>query len=147
MNGEKPESSVENLGNLDEAALKALADFRLALRRFLADSEAVTSSTGVTSQQYQAMLVIRTQPGGIIAIKDLAEQMLLAPNGAVQLVDRLAGGGLVERRGSPRDRRSVLVNLTDAGGALVRRLAAAHLPELRKRAPLLVESLRLLKDL
>ena len=47
----------------DLALYAGLAGFRFALRRFLAFSEAVTSAAGVTSSQYQAMLVIGTQSG------------------------------------------------------------------------------------
>ena len=47
---------AEDHQELDEAAYLGLAEFRLSLRRFLAFSDAITSATGVTSRQYQAML-------------------------------------------------------------------------------------------
>ena len=98
-----------NAARLDASGYEELADFRLALRRFLAFSDAVTHEAGVTSGQYQALLVIKTHSAGAIMIRELAEQMLLQHHGAVQLVDRLARAGLVVRRHSPTDRRSVLV--------------------------------------
>jgi DNA-binding MarR family transcriptional regulator len=124
---------------------EGLAGFRLALRRFLAFSEVAARAAGVTSQQYQAMLAIKTQPGGLILIKDLADHMLIRHNGAVQLVDRLVAAGLAERRSAPGDRRAVLVALTDQGEEAVSLLATAHLPELLKHETLLADSLKRLR--
>ena len=110
---------------LDASLYEGLAGFRYALRRFLAFSEAVTSAAGVTSQQYQALLVIKIGPGGATMIKDLADQMLLQHHGAVQLIDRLVRAGLVERRHSPTDGRSVLVAMTAKGESLLEQLASS----------------------
>jgi DNA-binding MarR family transcriptional regulator len=124
---------------------EGLAGFRLALRRFLAFSEVTASAAGVTSQQYQAMLAIKTHPGAEILIKDLADQLLIRHNGAVQLVDRLVAAGLAERRTAPGDRRSVLVTLTEKGEDVLATVAAAHVPELLKHATLLADSLKRLR--
>jgi DNA-binding MarR family transcriptional regulator len=124
-----------------------LAAFRLALRRFLAFSETVTAAAGVTAQQYQALLVIKTRSDGSIMIRDLAEQMLLQPHGAVQMVDRLVASGLAERSHSPTDGRSVLVSLTANGSATLERLAALHVKALLEQKPLLAQSLRRLREI
>jgi DNA-binding MarR family transcriptional regulator len=134
-------------GRSDLPLYEGLAGFRLALRRFLAFSEAASREAGITPGQYQALLVIKTHPGGAIMIRELADQMLLQHHGAVQLVDRLARAGLVSRRPSRVDRRSVLVGLTAKGGALLRRLATVHQRELLRHEPLLAESLRRLRQI
>jgi DNA-binding MarR family transcriptional regulator len=130
---------------LDTSLYDGLAEFRYALRQFLAFSEAVTREAGVTSQQYQALLVIKTHPDGAIMIKDLADQMLLQHNGAVQLIDRLVNADLVERRQAPTDGRSVLVAMTGKGSRLLEQLATNHFKELLKQEPLLAESLKRLR--
>jgi DNA-binding MarR family transcriptional regulator len=132
---------------LDDSAYEGLAGFRQAMRRFLAFSETKLKTAGITSQQYQAMLVIRVHPGRIAMIGDLAREMLLRPNGAVQLVDRLVDAGLVERRQSSTDRRSVLVALTIKGANLLQTLAADHLQGMLQQEKLLAESLKRLKHL
>lgn len=124
---------------------EGLAGFLLALRRFLAFSEGVASVSGVTNQQYQAMLAIKTQPGGVAQIKDFADQMLIRHNGAVQLADRLVAADLVERRNAPDDRRGVLLALTEKGERTLATLAAAHLPKLREHESLLADSLKQLR--
>ncbi len=132
---------------LDPSLYEGLAKFRYALRQFLAFSEAETHEAGVTPQQYQALLVIKTHPEGAIMVRELADQMLLQHHGAVQLIDRLVRAKLVERRQPPTDRRSVLVTMTHKGAKLLERLACNHIRELLKHEPLLAESLRRLRHM
>ncbi|MEZ2126735.1 MULTISPECIES: MarR family winged helix-turn-helix transcriptional regulator [unclassified Sinorhizobium] len=113
----------------------------------MAFSEAALTQAEVTSQQYQALLVIKASAAGKIMIRELAEQMLLQHNGAVQLVDRLAAAGLVQRIPSPEDKRSVLIGLTPAGEKLVESLARTHLQGMLENEPLLAESLAQLRHL
>jgi DNA-binding MarR family transcriptional regulator len=130
---------------LDPQSLRGLADFRVALRQFLAASEVISQGAGVTQQQYQALLAIRTWDAAAMTMKDLAEQLLLTHHAAVQLVNRLSVAGLAARAPSPGDRRSVLLSLTPAGEALVDRLASEHLREMRRQGPLLAQALRRLR--
>jgi len=132
---------------MESLVYHGLARFRFALRCFLSYSEAVTAEAGVTAQQYQALLAIRTHGGNGMMVRDLAEQLLLKHHGAVQLVDRMAQAGLVERAHSAADRRSVMLSLTPQGATTLARLAQLHLHELLKQAPLLGESLQLLTQL
>jgi DNA-binding MarR family transcriptional regulator len=132
---------------LDRDRYEGLAGFRLALRRFLATSEVLCREAGVTPQQYQAMLAIKTRPGETLAMKDLAEQLLLTPHAAVQLVDRLARAGLARRKPSTEDRRSVCIELTEVGEGLLDKVATAHLQEMLRQEPQLSASLKRLKQL
>ncbi|HEY3888132.1 MAG TPA: MarR family transcriptional regulator [Caulobacteraceae bacterium] len=124
-----------------------LAGFRYALRRFLAASEAISRRAGVTQQQYQAMLILRTGPSKAMTVKTLSEQLLLTHHAAVQQVNRLAKVGLVQRNPSSTDRRSVLLSLTAAGVGLIDTLAAEHLGEMLRQEPLLAKSLRKLRSM
>jgi len=130
---------------LDRDHYEGLAGFRFALRRFLAASEAISQRAGVTQQQYQAMLAIRTWPSPAMTMKDLSEQLLLTHHAAVQQVNRLAKAGLVERSPSRTDRRSVILTLSAAGAALIDTLGAQHLDEMLRQEPLLARSLRQLR--
>lgn len=130
---------------LDPERYRGLAGFRYALRHFVAASEAINRSAGITQQQYQAMLAIKTRTTEAMPIKDLAEQLLLTHHGAVQLVDRLVKAGLAERNPSLVDRRSALLSLTPKGETLLDDLAAKHLDEMLRQEPLLTQSLRRLR--
>jgi DNA-binding MarR family transcriptional regulator len=124
----------------------ALAGFRYALRRFLAASETISRQAGVAPQQYQALLAIKAWRGEAMAVKDLADQLLLTHQAAVQMLDRLARAGLAEREPSSEDRRSVIIRLTPKGEAMVCDLAARHLEAMLGQEPLLTESLRRLRS-
>ena len=126
---------------IDRQRYLGLANFRYALRRFLSASERISAEGGVTTQQYQAMLAIgaAAEP---LAMKDLAEELMLQPHAAVQMVDRLQKLDLAERRASPSDGRVVLLALTEKGEALLDGLAARHLEEVLKQEPRLTEALR-----
>jgi DNA-binding MarR family transcriptional regulator len=129
------------VADLKPSHFERLARFRRGLRQFLSSSEVIAQTHGVTTQQYQAMLEIKAHADGEVSVGDLAESMLMLHHSAVQLADRLQEAGLITRRRSPTDGRSVLLSLTPAGDTLVAELAADHLRELRKCEPLLARSL------
>ena len=114
-----------------------LAAFRRALRGFLRFSEAAAGEAGLTTQHYQAMLVLRAATDGkSISINDLAHELLLKHNSAVGLVDRLVRKDLVAREPARDDRRKVELRLTPRGREVLARLAAVHAAELRRIGPL-----------
>lgn len=130
---------------LDRDRLQGLAGFRRALRRFLAASETLSRSAGVTPQQYQVLLAIRAWERDPMTVKDLAGELLLTHHAAVQLVDRLEAAHLVQRGHETADRRVVTLSLAAAGAELVDALAAQHHAELMSHEPLLSASLQRLK--
>jgi DNA-binding MarR family transcriptional regulator len=126
---------------LDPAVFQGLSGFRYALRRFLAASERICRASELTAQQYQALLAIKAGDGTDMSIRHLADQLLLTHHAAVQMIDRLQTDGLAARKSSEKDRRVALLSLTEKGQALIERLAAEHLEELLRQAPLLRTSL------
>ncbi|GAA1837972.1 MarR family transcriptional regulator [Pseudonocardia ailaonensis] len=60
----------------------------------------------------------------------LARRVGVSPASATAQLDRLELAGNVVRRGNPRDRRSILVDLTDRGRELGSRLFAAYSAEI-----------------
>ena len=115
-----------------------LAEFRHALRRFLRFSEMAAARAGLTTQHYQAMLVLRGCPDDKrVTINDLAQQLLIKHNSAVELVDRLARERLVVREPSSADRRKVELRLTTRGRTVLAKLAGMHRAELQRIGPIL----------
>jgi DNA-binding MarR family transcriptional regulator len=57
--------------------------------------------------------------GGELSASELATCADVAPGTATQMLDGLAAHGLIERRRSELDRRSVLVSLTERGSEVV----------------------------
>lgn len=121
---------------ITQAHYETLAALRYALRRFLRFSHEAARSAGISPQQHQAMLAIKGFPGrDHVSVRELAERLYVKHHSAVGLVDRLAHRGLVRRRPSHEDRRRVEISLTARGEALIARLSAAHLQELRQIRP------------
>lgn len=121
---------------LTTADYERLAAFRYALRRFLHFSDSAASGVGLTGQQYQAMLAIRSldarEP---VTINDLARQLLIRHNSAVGLVDRLVAQGLMIRERMPEDRRKAHLRLSAKGEQVLERLASVHRVKLNRIGP------------
>jgi DNA-binding MarR family transcriptional regulator len=126
----------------------SLADLRYQIRRFLRVREVAARAIGVEPQQYLLLLQLKgledRQPATIGA---LAERLQLRHHSVVQLVDRLAALGMVERRRHRSDRREVIVALRPAGETLLGRLARYSVDELVAEGPALVSSLKRLVTL
>jgi DNA-binding MarR family transcriptional regulator len=131
---------------IGEADYRRLAEFRHALRRFLAFSEAAAREAGITPQQHQALLAIKGAPGPAdVTVGYLAGQLLLQPNSAAELADRMVNSGLLLREEAPDDRRRVVLSLTPSAEKALQALSAAHIRELKESAPVLDSLLELLK--
>jgi DNA-binding MarR family transcriptional regulator len=115
---------------------ETLAALRHALRAFLRFSETAAAAAGLTAQQHQAMLAIKGFAGRDRAsIGEIAQRLHLLHHSAVGLIDRLEKRQLVRRVPSRADRRRVDILLTARGEALLEKLSAAHLAELRQHGP------------
>jgi DNA-binding MarR family transcriptional regulator len=117
-----------------------LLAFRTSLRRFQHWSQAQARTAGLTPAQHQLLLAVKGHPSGHgPTIGDLASYLLLRHHSTVELVDRAEAAGLVERWGDSDDGRVIRVRLTADGEKRLSQLAAAHLNELQRLAPILDE--------
>jgi DNA-binding MarR family transcriptional regulator len=127
---------------------ETLARFRYELRRFLAFSEIEANRSGLTAQQYQALMAIRGfSTLESMSIGDLARYMLIRHHTAVELVDRMVKLKLISRGADPSDKRRVLLALTGEGERRLRRLYQIHVHELRTMGPTLTKMLKLFRRL
>jgi DNA-binding MarR family transcriptional regulator len=127
---DKPHLSPEDYHNL-------LA-FRTALRRYLNWSKARAAEVGLTPAQYQLLLAVKghhRQDGPTVG--DVAEYLLLRPQSAVELIDRAAAAGYVERRPDDADGRVIRIQLTPDGERRLDQLVPAIIDELQHLAPIL----------
>lgn len=121
---------------LTPAEYEMLAAFRYTLRRFLAFTDRVAGTAGLTQQQYQALLALRAHAGAEpMTISELAEMMLIKHHSAVGMVNRLEEQGLVRRERSTHDARKVGLRLTTLGARTFDKLASVQRAELRRIGP------------
>ena len=122
--------------------LKAMAELRYQIRKFLRFSENAARQAGIEPQQHQLLLAIRGLPDGASpTIGVLAERMQLQHHSTVELVDRLVDRNFLCRLRSTNDRRQVLVKLTHDGEEFLQKLSLHHLEELQSAGPTFVKVL------
>ena len=129
-------------GTLSDDDYRALAAFRFQIRNFTEFSHLAVAEAGLTPQQHQVLLGIKSlgldQP---VVIRTLADWLRLQHHSVIGLVDRLERRSLVRRGRSPQDRRCVVLRLTRTGETVLAALTRAHRSELSAAAPGLVAAL------
>ena len=128
-------------GVLSATELRALADFRYQIRRFLRFSEAAARDAGLEPQQHQLLLAAAGAADGPPTVSELAERLQLRTHSVDELITRAESNGLVRRRRSAEDRRYVMVEPTAKGRRALDRLADSHRAELRAAAEGLIQAL------
>src|SRR5690554_3793953 len=83
--------------------------------------------------EYDVLFNLSRQPERRLRIRDLNDQMLISQPSVSRMVDRLVARGLVTKAGDPDDARGIIVQLTDAGFSLFRRVAASHMNSIAAR--------------
>lgn len=128
-----PGSRHEAIDALSEEQYAALAQFRQALRRATAFTDEMLAASGLGPRRYQALLAIRARPTRTgFSVGDLADELIIKPNTAAELANRLENAGLVRRVRDPRDRRRALLELTAEGAARLERVALVNFARLQE---------------
>jgi len=124
----------------------ALAAFRYAMRKFLRFSKETLTKAKLTSEQYEALLAIKScaGPNGL-NVGELSERLQVKHHTAVSLIDKLVAQKLVTRKRSTEDRRQVCVTLTSHGTSTLTEMAGIHRREMRRRSPEMIKALERLK--
>lgn len=76
------------------------------------------SPHGLTLSQYNALRILRGAPEGLSTM-EVCERLLEPSPGITRIIDGLVKKGLARRSPHPSDRRSILCQITDAGGELL----------------------------
>ena len=80
-----------------------------------------------------------------MTVGEISARLQVRHHTAVSLLDKLEARKLAVRKRTNPDRRTVNVQLTKAGNALLSRLALIHYHEIRRRAPEIIDALRRLQ--
>jgi DNA-binding MarR family transcriptional regulator len=104
---------------------------RPALLRLARELRRETESLGITSRQATLLSLIQERPG--LSLRELATLERISAPSLSAHVDRLEGAGLIDRVRSGADRRRVGLELTDAGGQLLRKVRVRRTSWLAER--------------
>jgi DNA-binding MarR family transcriptional regulator len=77
-----------------------------------------------------------------LSVSQIADRLFIRHHTAVELVDRLAGLGMVARKPDPSDGRRIRVAVTEDGEAVLRELSTIHIEELKNIRPTLRKLLK-----
>jgi len=133
---------MKKIEDLTAAEYRDLAEFRRQIRRFLWFSEGVSRQHDIEPRQHQALLALKGLPEGVSpTIGEVASRLFIQHHSAVELVNRLAKAGFVERKRAEHDKREVWIRMTPAGAALLRKLSLTHRLELERSGPELARAL------
>jgi DNA-binding MarR family transcriptional regulator len=75
---------------------------------------------GLTFARYEALVLLCFSRRGSLPMRVMGERLQLHPTSVTNIVDRLEADGLVRRLPHPTDRRTTLVEITEAGRKLRR---------------------------
>ena len=99
-----------------------VAEERIAVLSMREQSSSLLT-LNLTVQQFQVLLVLWSE--GPVPAHAIGEVLHVGANAVTGIVDRLVARGLVARRESTSDRRVRLVELSEAGSALIDELVSA----------------------
>ncbi|TFD83740.1 MarR family transcriptional regulator [Cryobacterium lactosi] len=111
-------------------AWESLFRAQVAIMRSLAED---FPSREISFNEYDVMFNLSRQPERSIRLRELNKHVLLTQPSVSRLVDRLASRGYVLKHADPEDGRGAIVELTDAGFALFRRVALDHMSSITTR--------------
>ena len=138
---------MQRKSKITEREVRALAELRYRIRRFVQQGDVTARETGLEPQQYQLLLAIRGLPEGKeTTIRVLAERLSLQHHSAVELVNRMELHGYVRRLRSQSDRRNVLVYLQPRGEKLLEEVATRRIGEIRAEGRSLVAAISALLE-
>jgi DNA-binding MarR family transcriptional regulator len=127
---------------LEPSDYRTLAELRYQIRLFLSFSERAAREHGVEPQQHQLLLALKGLPEGKRpTMGTIAERLCVEHHTAVTLTDRLERAELVQRTRGERDRREVLLAITERGEELLQKLSTLHREQLRGVGPQLQRAL------
>jgi MarR family 2-MHQ and catechol resistance regulon transcriptional repressor len=113
-----------------EEAVRAYVKLMRASRAVLARVDKALAPYGLTPTQLGVLEVLLHQ--GALTHRDLGRKVLTSAGNMTDVVDKLAGRGLVRRIRNESDRRSVRVELTPEGRVMIEALFPAHAADIAR---------------
>lgn len=93
--------------------IRLMRSIRRIIRAVDLHSKALKQRTDFTTPQLVCLTALAQK--GPVTLKGLSEAIDLSPSTTLGIVDRLHAKGLVERRRGEKDRRQVMLSVTEAG--------------------------------
>lgn len=109
----------------DVDAMVAAVSIRRAQQLILASLDEALKPLELTFSRYEALSALDLAPDGTLPLRKMGEALMIHPATVTNAVDRLESAGLVRRKRSSTDRRSVSAEITPAGREVVKAASKA----------------------
>lgn len=106
-------------------AMAAVTSITRAHQILLKRVDAVLRPLELTFARYEALVLLFFSRHGALPLGKMGQRLQVHPASVTNAVDRLEAAGFVRRVGHPRDRRTVLAEITDTGRDVVQRATKA----------------------
>lgn len=97
------------------AAMRAVTSVMRAHQILIARLDAMLRPFGITFSRYEALVLLTHSRAGALPLSKIGERLQVHATSVTNVIDRLAGAGLVRREPNPRDGRGVLAVITPEG--------------------------------
>ncbi len=104
--------------------MRAVTSLMRAQQIVIGELDEILKKHGLTFARFEALVLLTFARTGSLPMRVMGERLQLHPTSVTNIVDRLEADGLVRRNPHPTDRRTTLVEITEAGHA--RREAATE---------------------
>ena len=112
---------LQKKGDWDSPEQEAMINLLRTSSLFTCRADRLFRSHGISGPQYNILRILRGQGKGLPSL-EIASQMIAIVPDITRLLDRLETAGYVKRERSTKDRRIVLISISEAGKTLLGRL-------------------------
>ncbi len=124
------------------ASRNPLVEFWFRVQEFLRVRKTLAKTEGLQGREYEVLLLLKAHDVvGSVNVSLIGEKLFIHHHIAAAMVKRLTHKGLVTAQRSAKDRRSLSLRLTPAGGALLERIVTRSVEQLASEAPHILVSL------
>lgn len=101
--------------HIPQESIQAALEFKMVAAKLQLEREALFNQFGITPGRFHLLMILKGEEGHILSPSELAKRTNVTRATMTQFVDALEKEEFVRRIDDPKDRRGMLVQLTDKG--------------------------------
>jgi len=113
---------IKEFPNVPHDAIEAALEFKMVASKMQLEREEMFQNFGITPGRFHLLMILKGEDGFILSPSELAKRTNVTRATMTQFVDALEREEYVKRTDDPKDRRGMLVQLTDKGIAKLKEI-------------------------
>lgn len=123
---------IKEFPNVPQEALEAALEFKMVAAKMQLEREEMFNHFGITPGRFHLLMILKGEDGFTLSPSELAKRTNVTRATMTQFVDALEKEEFVRRTDDPKDRRGMLVQLTDKGVAKLKEILPHYFKRLTK---------------